>query len=362
MSTREFSSPSATWANAAVSLLSHINSHAQLDQAARLSIASQSGVFLPELRRRRIDSLLYFFEGTTTPLQQVYNAGWAIQRSNLVTVLQQFTENDLQAIVFKGAEHIEQHFGSENLSGIHDVDILVQREDLPGVKAILYGLGYRQAALDTDSGRLIDVDALDVAQFEANSRFELHSFSRVDHFPVTPEQRALSTIWNRKPFLPLDNDALVTTSIDVHYSIGEQFDVGSAFRRSMPSSLGYCQTLNPADHLWFTASKYYREVILTGRYGLREFAYVAKMANDPALNWDLVIKNARETNTCPCLYYVLSFLARIESITISPDVLAALNPLTNDRRNDFGWMVGRLLQVADPPPAIAPLPMATYSR
>jgi len=298
------------------------------------------------LLRRRIDALL---DGN--PLQSLYNRLWQAQRAALVEALTALEQAGVEAIVFKGAEFHTRYFDGRALGGMTDVDVLVRRGRAEAARRTLFELGYRHGFQDPEAGGARWWSEAEVWRQEAG-HYELAQLLRVQPVEVSAEEAAL--VAGNGVHLPAwpeaggDGAWSIGVGIDVHEAVaanvgGERFFAGAA-----PGTCGAGLSMGAGDLLWLTVSRWYSELAL-GKRSLREVAYVLPLlAGSP--DWEPVLRAAADHRLGAALYYPLAFVRRAFGADVPDEVLRVADPRRTSRRRDWGWQLGPLLDVIEPPP------------
>jgi hypothetical protein len=328
----------AAWAPIALELLRWSGNRAAIPPPVE---AGQP--YLEILRKRRVESLLYLANRTAPPQQAVYDRYWLRQRQHHLALLEELGRRGIPAITFKGAEFVARSYDNRSLCFLADVDLLVERAALLEVKNICHNLGWRQANLDASEGRLDELDLVEVAQSELN-HYELVPYRLNEAFEVSAAEEEFVGQWSRPPIWPGEAGlARAFFKLDVHWKPVVDVDAGPLFARAVPSSLGIGLTFGPADHVWLTLAKLYFEVSLLGKRYLRDFAYVAPIIANEAIDWDVVLQAHRDNNLGPGLFYYLSFLSTLNPPGVPAEILDSLDPRNNGHSNrDWGWQLSQL--------------------
>ena len=94
--------------------------------------------------------------------------------AELLKLLDLFAAHGINAIPFKGPVLAASVYKDLSLRPFSDVDVLVNREDLPKAGGLLASLGYRQPTADNGVASERDPDPEDVAYFEPKFYFFVH--------------------------------------------------------------------------------------------------------------------------------------------------------------------------------------------
>jgi hypothetical protein len=296
------------------------------------------------LYERKLDSLYYIYSGSDSSRQALYDKIQLLQAEALVDLLRELSSAHVHAIVLKGAFFCKQYFRGRGLSFNNDVDLLVRKQLLGQAKHVLLELGYRQAYVDAKSGRLLERHPFDVAIIESE-HYELAPFKRLLPLDLPEDQFAFAQQWNNHPLWVLDGQAYVELDFDIHHGLAYDVEGAELFERAILSPFPNGFTLTPADHLWYTTSKYYNEVALHGKFSLREFAYLAGLLGAGQVDWGTLIDAVDTYGIAFTLYYYFTFLTWLRPGAIPSDVIAHLKD-SYPRKRDFGW---QLHQFADSP-------------
>ena len=322
-----------------------LESHFNAEEAIQIGLDN-----INELERKRLDSLFYFAYDIQAEIQSVYRKTWEAQRKALIEILETFRSNFIEVYIYKGAEHIEKRFGSENLFGIADIDLIVNRNDLPQAKICMINRGYRNAVCDIDKCELYDVDALDVASAEMNHGSEIYSFSILKEFELNAREVKGVKRWQKLPQFLHNGKGYAIVIFDIHYNVGSNYDIDSILGRSIKSVFEGANTLSDEDHFWVTSVKYYNEISKEGSCRLRDYAYLASLLLNEKFDWTIVLESCREYELHAPLYYITSFLHYLNPDIMPVKVIERLNPMGVKRTNDYGWQIGKLLEFVEPNP------------
>ena len=225
----------------------------------------------------------------------------------------------------------------------------------------LYAAGFRPAAYEPSAGELVDRDVADIAAVELH-HYELIAFRKVVTIDVDDDVRAAIAARGTDPVWVLDGDVRVVVEVDVHHGVATDVASGPFFERAVAGALSGSLTMSAADHLWFTASRYYTELSVHGKESLRDLAYLAPLVARGAVAWDVVVAAAVDLDIRPSVYYLLALLDWALGHPVPQAVLADLDPLRGSRLRDWGWQLGRLFGVVDPSPFAGLPPLTPPAR
>jgi hypothetical protein len=265
------------WKDVALRLLAACG--APLPQETVRQWAEHEAEILTRACRAKIDGLYHLSCGTNSPAQELNDAVWSMQRRELMSFVKQLDDQHVPTLVFKGAEFRDMLFASRSISFMKDCDVLVPRSEIGRAKQAAYLTGFRQASFDPAAGQLVDDDLTDVASIEIMHYF-ISAFRKL--VPLELSQRLLDTAVNdlREPLCLVDGQCFVVVTLDIHHNVATDVSPDPFFKRAVPSALGVGQTFSAADHLWFTASRYYNEVAVHGKRTLRELAFLVALLKD----------------------------------------------------------------------------------
>jgi hypothetical protein len=320
-----------------------------------------------ELTRMRIDSLLYWACEIDAPVQHLYDRVQVAQSAAAVRAVAALVGADIDVLVCKGGELVPRLVGGRGLHAAKDTDLLVGRPQLGRARRVLLELAYQQVGLDRATGRMIDLDPLEMAASE-RGHYELYPFRALVDLDLTAEERAAARLLSRGPAAAADGTELpggplwgrlwvgdddrtrLAVEIDLHFRLAHEWDVDRLFARAVPSCLGVGRTLSPTDHLWFGALRYYFELDTVQYRQLRPLALLGRLVSAPDIDWTLACRVAAALHSAPALYYVLGLIERLAPGRVPADVLADLDPTRVDRRYDHGWRLARMFGFLDPFP------------
>lgn len=288
------------------------------------------------LRERQIDSLLFFRQAGDQPQQRLYNFIWTTQRQWCIAAVSALAAAGVRAIVFKGAEFFERHFAPEAVGIMHDIDLLVEMEQIPDALDILKQLGFRQ-----------DVVWPDGRGTRPRSPEELNAFL-ARHYELAPLVllHPIGDSWTKPevwPMVRVEGELFLAVYIDLHFGVAINIPGAPFFDRAEASVFRHGLTMCAADHLWFVASRLYSECAFHGKVSLRDLAYLVALVRKTSIAWDVVEDAAARYSLGPLLYYVLTFLQRLTGINVPPQILASCDPTSRTYRRDAGpqlhlWM------------------------
>lgn len=336
------------WAELALDLLAWAYCQAPLTQEERDALVSRRGDSLPRLATRKIDSLYYLAAREHSPAQRLYAKIWKQQRNACFFILQRLQKSEVPAILFKGAEFISAWYNSEPLGLMYDIDILLPRRFLGIAKQILYAEGYRQLWFDETRGELIDRDVRAVARIES-THYELAPFTLLCDLVVDAEELEAAK-QAPEPVWVVGERCRVRIEFDIHHGVASDLPAEPFFKRAVPSATGLALTMCPTDQLWLTLTRLYVEVAIHGKSALRDFAYLLPMLKGAEIDWELFCALAREHRLRSSLFYYLHFLDHLTHGVVPRFVLERLNPMPGTRLKDWGWQLGKLLDILDPYP------------
>ncbi|OGO31814.1 MAG: hypothetical protein A2Z29_08420 [Chloroflexi bacterium RBG_16_56_11] len=189
-----------------------------------------------------------------------------ILSNELTRLLAAFGKNNVPAIVLKGTTLAEELYGNLALRTASDMDILVPPENIDTAGSLLQQLGYQQRVSPQDWDHPFH-EAPFVRQARRPLMVELHRNLDNENLVVIPRQR----IWGRA----------VTVRI-----------------QGAPVTV-----LSPEDNLLFLAdhlSKHSTRLLML----LSDIAELLKKYRE-TLDWDYVIRSAREWNVAPAAHFAL---------------------------------------------------------
>jgi hypothetical protein len=303
------------------------------------------------LRTRKIDSLYYLLKPQLSPLQQMYDEAWNIQKSSVRQLVSTFEGENIDVLVLKGCELTSALLSGHALSGMVDCDLLLRRPDVNRARATMFEAGFRQIRTIPVAGRFLDADISEIAETESR-HYELFPFSKLVPLEIPSFDPSIMCRGVYDPVFIIDGSVYLRLSIDLHHAVATDVQSDQFFDRSVPSSLGIGKTLSPTDHLWFTTSRYYNEIALHGKRSLRDLAFIGMVLRRMPIDWSLIISIANEYDFRPSLYYLLTYISRLASSPIPNSILEELSPTRGSRQRDWGWQLGVLFDSIEPMPTV----------
>lgn len=302
------------------------------------------------LARKDVDGLYFSTCDPDHPLQRLYDVLWRTQLSEARAVLAALEDRGVDVMVFKGVEAGARYRPAHGFYVCTDVDLLVPRAALRIADELLVARGYAQQTYPSAAQGWTDVDPVEAFRFAA-AGYELMPFVR--RVAVEGVDPACLAVAARVPkMFRVRRDVLdVTVSFDVHHNVLFNFEVAPLRARAVAGALGAGRAFSPADHLWFLIHRYYFEVATGSLSAPRVLAPIAALANDPAVDWAVVTRNAVEQNATAPLLYWLGFLRQLGARRIPDAVLDELRACHADSERNFGWQVGRLFDRVEAFPA-----------
>lgn len=298
---------------------------------------------IPQLRAKRIDSLLYLACARDDPAQRVYDKVWTIQRRAAHALLRELDASGVYTVVMKGAEIVERFFGGHGLTFLNDVDLLVARDDIQAIKRILYANGYAQHLFNRDRQALLPRDVREIAEIEA-AHYELAPFNRLEEIELDDDEAAFVRAWDWHPVWAVGQRFFVVAEFDVHYAVAFDVPGEEFFPRCVPSALGAGRSMSLADQLWFVTSRFYNEVGASGKATLRDIAYLTAVLAGGGIDWDVVVDAAERYDLRPSLYYYFCFADWLAGGGVLPSwVVQRLRPSLGARGRDWGWQLAKLI-------------------
>jgi Uncharacterised nucleotidyltransferase len=301
------------------------------------------------LRSREIDSLLYLASGTPTVAQRVYDAVLQRQIENLQCVVSKLEKAGMPVVIFKSGELLPAAFAPHAVGMSADVDILVPRTAIPEARRILFGMGFQQAEVRTDTGQLVDYDIAILAKVDL-THYEVGAFRSLAELNFSEEEMEFVKQLEGQPVFVLNNKATMVLEIDLHHGISKEINSEPLFARNVPSCHGVGRTFSPADHVWFNLTRLYTEVGQHGKQSFRPIAYTLPIITSGKVDWDVVSRMAVELSLGASLYYYLQLADWLAPNHVPSEVLYSLHPARSNRLRDWGWQLSRLMGTVDPFP------------
>lgn len=303
----------------------------------------------PILRAWKIDSLAWFASGRRTVRQQIYEKIWALQRIELLAVIEEARRANIRLLTFKGAELCEALFSSQPIGIYADVDLLVARKSISGARRLFYNLGFRQNLFDDKKGRLVEQDCQSIAEAES-MHYELCGFNVLRPLDLTLEEIRVAKRVAAYPLRRIGSKYYVLCEFDIHHGITTDISTDGFFHHAVASGFDGAETLDPTDHLWVILMRFYQEVALYGKSSLRDLAYAARLLGKCHIDWLRFVHTALEYGVAVSNFYLLSFLRQFCDAPVPSGVLRKLTPSRVDRAADYGWQLGKLFGLVEPCP------------
>lgn len=297
-----------------------------------------------------LDSLLPPIQGNISSWQKVYRKMWQCQKSFLISTVKSLRAEGIDPAIVKGAYFNIKYFSDQPVSYMHDFDIVIEREEVAACKQVLIKNGYAQAHFDREKCILVHVDAIDVSQYEYQTKHEIFPFSHIATFPLEQDEEDFLKLKYMPHVSAYNGFAYVQIGCDVHYALHDGIETGAILSRCYRDSLLDCRMMNPTDHLWFSVGKYYQEIVCRKTRSLKEMFYIATLIRREEIDWDR-IQLLSTLGGGAGLYYILSFLDGIGGCHIPRRVIDDMSiRLKQERQDDYGWQLGYLFDFIEPFP------------
>lgn len=216
----------------------------------------------------------------------------------LKNVLSAFKSNNIKVMVIKGAHLGEEIYGDTFLRWMGDIDILAKTDDWSKIKSIFQGLNFKFSKTDYDDWCLNYLDN-HIAFFKDSVRMELKFNLWAMDFPYFTND-----LWQN------GREILIS---------GEKADAPSLEDTLLIACINLTRH-NYAGLIWFSDI---REII--ERFIER-------------INWDIVIRRAKEKDIDCMVYYALYYSSRLLNYEIPQDILKKLKPSFLKRKlHNFFW-------------------------
>lgn len=319
-----------------------------MDRAPRMYCeTTPSDGAMQALTMKRIDSLLHLATGLCPEHQGVYDKIWEIQREELLRLFFLTEQKKVSVMLLAGADAIRWY--GRPIGGMADIDLLVHNLDLRVIRRSLERLGYKQARFNRELGRLERWNRKAKAEYE-RPRSEIAEYVRLISIDLSPEEAAfVRSARMSRPIVDVGGKLMLLMSFDVHFALGSRFPSEKYFATCVPSHFGSGYRLSDVHTLWYTAVKYYEEVI-RGERRLRELAYLAPLVAHAEIDWNQLLQECRDPPTHSCLFYVLALFEHLRPGTVPSDVLTALSRDGQSSLRDNGWQLGKLFDFIEPFP------------
>lgn len=298
---------------------------------------------ISKLKEKQIDSLYYFQFDPLNRQQQFYEWVWGIQTQCLQKVLDALNKEGISYLIFKGAEFIGRYYDHKPINLVYDIDFLVPQKEIMKVQSIMHSLGYHYGSIDPGSFKYEYLDIHEAGKI-MQYHYELPSLSK----PITTSlPESFSEFCTENPTFSVWHDqykTIVFAEFDFHYQLALDVVGDEVFDRKVASIYPGAYTLNPADSLWFTLSKYYNEVALHGKSSLRDFVYLIALLNNESIDWKIFLSSVREYKLHHSTYYFLFFCNLFLQKPVPEEIFSELDPLKNNRLKDWGWQIEKLFE------------------
>lgn len=344
-----FHSPEETqpaWLAAALELLAWSARRPQLDEKDISRLTAASRPHLTTLKEKKLDSLFYLSCAVESADQNIYDKVWSVQRETIIDFCRCMADEGVEFYLFKGGECSARWYGLRSLGIFNDVDVLVARQDIGKVKALLYQNGFRQALFDPERGALVDRDVADVALAESN-HYEIVAFSKLVAADILAEDLSRAPAPVASPLVLVGDRPMVIVDLDVHHGVATDVDVSDVTDGAQPSAMGLGLSFSDSNQVWLLTSRYYTEVALYGKRSLRDFCYILPVLACGSIDWDVVMRAARKYELRASLFYYFCFMSYLAEGSVPAEVLSGLSPTGGTRLRDWGWQLGKLFEFID---------------
>lgn len=339
----------------------------ELDDAASERLWEEAKPFLPAIKRRQLQSLLYLATGRRAVEQSVFDRVFDEQLTATRQVVGALVQEGCTPHTFKGAELIMRGLKGRALGVANDVDILVPRAHLDRAIQVILQLGYEPAVLRDLAKPTRIIVPLQNEAARLDRGYSVAPLSKFTQIALSPAERPVAQSlcldageradgsrrnrgelfgkgWYRGDHLSL------LMEFDLHHRTQQLYAPEMLFERGQPSSLGVGSTFSDSDLLWVAIVKWYLQVQRLGMRRLRQLACIAVCLSEWVIDWDIVLGAADDLGVAPCLYYPLSLFAMLDDDgTLVPKaVLQQLNPArlgANKRWFDFGWQLDKVFDL-----------------
>lgn len=302
-----------------------------------------------KLQETKLDSLYYLACDKENPRQRMYQALYEAQALEARAVVRELEGLGVEPILFKGTEVTARCDKGRAVGERHDVDLLVQADEIWKAEKVLFGRGYIKGDYDRANRRWVAVEHRRRLRHELGA-YELWPF-RVGVPVQGLDDATMELVRGNRLFVVEEDDVFVPVKMDVHHNILFDFDAAPLRDRTVESGIGVGLAPSPADHLWFLIFRYYGEVTVGHQRSLRPFVAIAGLIADPGVDWEVFLGIAVATKSCAPCYYWLRFFQSIGVATIPKFVVRGLKGRLEESSRNWGWQVERLFEVEHALPA-----------
>ncbi|WP_406727095.1 nucleotidyltransferase family protein [Streptomyces sp. GD-15H] len=311
-----------------------------LDAAARHKLLPMVGrhVFAHRLDRER-DGVKGF------PYGWVFTTSYLGNRDRNLALYDEFGrvfrelgDAGVRHAVRKGFSLAEGEYGDPGLRRINDVDLLVDRDDVPRAHEVLERLGYTQGRLAEDGERVLPFSRKTQVFWRVNLSNQL-PYLKAGHRPDVPEFN-----------VDLCHDIFQKKS-------GVSAPAAELLDRGVPAVLCGAPTWipDPADRLLDLCSHLHKEAtslrFIEDSVDLQisKFLDVALVAGSyDETVWRAFLTRVGEYGAGPIAYYALHFTAELYPGAVPQEVLAALRPDDLAYLEQYGTLDGQTARWASP--------------
>lgn len=203
-----------------------------------------------------------------------------------------------------------------------DVDVLIDRAQIPAARTLMHDLGFIQARFLPDHQRFWTASSAEIKEAE-DAHHELAEFNKDHILENAPEWLLVPPFERRTPFAYAFRGAepVMRSSVDVHWALHLLLaDFDPLARRHVVEVAGTrLPVLGREWSLIMSAFKLYFEAFDRPRFGLTHIAdLVALCTSTEDIDWSLVSEVVARTGLEAALFYTLGACERVVSGALAP--------------------------------------------
>ncbi len=233
---------------------------------------------------------------------------------------------------------------------MEDVDILVASPDVPIISASLSEAGYIQGRTNTQDLCVDPVPELEARAY-AQEHSELVAFHRILRAPDMSQHTSVINGYVPDGIAKaVGNTVYCDLAFDVHLNLAREFDISDVWHSPEQCLLPSKQAVSimPADTMaWFLPVKFYHEIMLHNRPGIRQFVDIVGLIYRyyDTIDWEHVLGMACKYNLHPSLFYTFWHVNELLGPVIPWDVIENCSPVQKNVKtfHDWGDFAAKLL-------------------
>lgn len=275
--------------------------------------------------------------------------------SSLDRISREISKEKIPFLLLKGTDLMLSVYPKDLPRQVADLDFLVSEEDAPRVVEVLNDYGYRPGTVLLEQR---NIKPLTKAQErEMVDRYELPAMMRFNTIDLGRLSASPPMTFFDTTFYGIQGEEFIfVENFDVHTNISYDIDPEDIWHepRLVSPEHSY-RGQSPSALLWFLASRFYHEIMLSSRPKLRHFVDVLAVVNTlgSEVNWESLLQAAEKYKLQPGLFYMLWHVdAMLPKSKIPAEALRQLHPLTTPecRTHDWGDFMPKMFdQVAGTP-------------